>query len=29
MEEALAILRRAEEVGLILQPSNAKKASFI
>jgi electron transport complex protein RnfB len=29
MEEALAILQRAEEVGLILQPSNAKKASFI
>jgi len=29
MEEALAILRRAEEVGLILQPSNAQRASFI
>ena len=29
MEEALAILQRAEEVGLILQPSNAQKASFI
>ena len=29
LEEALAILRRAEEVGLVLQPSNAKKASFI
>jgi electron transport complex protein RnfB len=29
MEEALAILRRAEEVGLVLQPSNAQKASFI
>ena len=29
MEEALALLRRAEEVGLVLQPSNAKKAPFI
>ncbi len=29
LEETLAILRRAEEVGLVLQPSNAKKASFI
>jgi len=29
MEEALAILHRAEEVGLILQPSNAQRASFI
>jgi DNA-binding Lrp family transcriptional regulator len=29
MEETLAILQRAEEVGLILQPSNAQKASFI
>jgi DNA-binding Lrp family transcriptional regulator len=29
MEEALAILQRAEEVGLVLQPGNAKKASFI
>ncbi len=29
MEEALAILRRAEEVGLVLQPSNAQRASFI
>jgi len=29
MEEALVILRRAEEVGLILQPSNAQKASYI
>lgn len=28
-EDALAILRRAEEVGLVLQPSNAKKALFI
>ena len=28
-EEALAILRRAEEVGLVLQPSNSKKAPFI
>jgi NAD-dependent dihydropyrimidine dehydrogenase PreA subunit len=28
-EEALAILHRAEEVGLVLQPSNAKKALFI
>ncbi len=26
MEEALEILRRAEEVGLVLQPSNAQKA---
>jgi hypothetical protein len=29
MEEALEILRCAEEVGLILQPSNAQRASFI
>ncbi len=29
MEEALEILRRAEEVGLVLQPSNSKKAPFI
>ncbi len=29
MEEALAILRHAEEIGLILQPSNAQRASFI
>jgi NAD-dependent dihydropyrimidine dehydrogenase PreA subunit len=29
MEEALAILHRAEEVGLVLQPSNAKNALFI
>ncbi len=29
MEEALAILRKAEEVGLVLQPGNAKKALFI
>ncbi len=29
MEEALAILQRAEEVGLVLQPGNAKKALFI
>ena len=28
-EEALEILRRAEEVGLVLQPSNAQRASFI
>jgi len=28
-EETLAILQRAEEVGLVLQPSNAKKALFI
>jgi Na+-translocating ferredoxin:NAD+ oxidoreductase subunit B len=28
-EEALAILHRAEEVGLVLQPSNAKKALFM
>lgn len=28
-EEVLAILQRAEEVGLVLQPSNAKKALFI
>jgi electron transport complex protein RnfB len=29
MEEALAILKRAEEVGLVLQPANAKKALFM
>jgi electron transport complex protein RnfB len=29
MGEALAILQRAEEVGLVLQPGNAKKALFI
>jgi electron transport complex protein RnfB len=29
MEEALAILKRAEEAGLVLQPGNAKKALFI
>jgi ferredoxin/DNA-binding Lrp family transcriptional regulator len=29
MEEALAILHRAEEVGLVLQPANAKNALFI
>jgi hypothetical protein len=29
LEETLAVLQRAEEVGLVLQPSNAKKASFI
>lgn len=29
LEETLEILRRAEEVGLILQPSNAQKSSFI
>jgi len=29
MEEALAILHRAEEAGLVLQPANAKKAAFI
>lgn len=29
MEEALAILQRAEEVGLVLQPANAKKPLFI
>ncbi len=29
MEEALAILQRAEEVGLVLQPANAKKALFM
>jgi hypothetical protein len=29
MDEALTLLRRAEEVGLVLQPSNAKKAPFI
>jgi hypothetical protein len=29
LEETQAILQRAEEVGLVLQPSNAKKASFI
>jgi len=28
-EEALAILRRAEEAGLVLQPANAKKPLFI
>jgi ferredoxin len=28
-EEALAILHRAEEVGLVLQPANAKDALFI
>ena len=28
-EEALAILQRAEEAGLVLQPANAKKAAFI
>ncbi|MFH0778332.1 MAG: 4Fe-4S ferredoxin, partial [Candidatus Eisenbacteria bacterium] len=28
-EEALAVLRRAEEVGLVLQPGNAKDALFI
>ena len=28
-EEALAILNRAEEAGLVLQPANAKKAVFI
>ena len=29
MEEALAILQRAEEAGLVLQPANAKKPLFI
>ena len=29
MEEALAILKRAEEAGLVLQPANAKKALFM
>ncbi|MGZ3613554.1 MAG: ATP-binding protein [Thermodesulfobacteriota bacterium] len=29
MDEALAILQRAEEVGLVLQPGNAKKTLFI
>jgi Na+-translocating ferredoxin:NAD+ oxidoreductase subunit B len=29
LEEALAILRRAEEAGLVLQPANAKNALFI
>jgi len=29
MEEALAILQRAEEVGLVLQPNNAKDPVFI
>jgi len=29
LEEALDILRRAEEAGLVLQPANAKKALFI
>jgi len=29
MEEALAILQRAEEVGLVLQPNNAKDPMFI
>jgi len=29
MDEALEILHRAEEVGLVLQPANAKKALFI
>ena len=29
MEEALAILQRAEEVGLVLQPNNAKDPLFI
>lgn len=29
MEETLAILRLAEEIGLVLQPSNAQRASFI
>jgi hypothetical protein len=29
LEETLAILQRAEEAGLVLQPGNAKKASFI
>ena len=29
MEEALEILRRAEEVGLVLQPSNAQRAFAI
>jgi electron transport complex protein RnfB len=29
MDEALAILHRAEEVGLVLQPANARKALFI
>ncbi len=29
MEETLEILRRAEEAGLVLQPSNSKKAPFI
>jgi Fe-S-cluster-containing hydrogenase component 2 len=28
-EEALSILARAEEAGLVLQPSNTRKASFI
>ena len=28
-EEVLAILQRAEEAGLVLQPANAKKAAFI
>jgi electron transport complex protein RnfB len=29
MEEALAILQRAEEAGLVLQPTNAKRPYFI
>lgn len=29
LEEALAILQRAEEAGLVLQPANAKKPLFI
>ena len=29
LEEALAVLRRAEEAGLVLQPANAKKVLFI
>jgi Pyruvate/2-oxoacid:ferredoxin oxidoreductase delta subunit len=29
MEEALAILQRAEEAGLVLQPANAKESLFI
>jgi electron transport complex protein RnfB len=28
-EEALSLLKRAEEVGLVLQPGNAKEAAFI
>jgi electron transport complex protein RnfB len=28
-EEALGLLKRAEEVGLVLQPGNAKEAAFI